>query len=104
MQMCFTCCVWHVCANLTHDFHEHVFPWAALLASQLAMYLHDACQHTADPDLVRLSAPLVCPGFWTVIVISSKVCHMFINLFNLCTVPPALADISTGMRDVGLCH
>ncbi len=70
------------------------------------MHLHDVRQDIADSDLVNshLSAPLVSPGFWTVIVISLKVCHMFINLFNLCTVPPAFADISAGMGVFGLCH
>ena len=63
-------------------------------------------QHIADSDLLNshLSAPLVCPGFWTVVVISLRVCHMFINMFNLCTVPAALADVSTGMGVFGLCH
>lgn len=63
------------------------------------MSLHDVRQDIADSDLVnsRLLAPLVCSGFWTVIVISLKSVSMLINLFSLCTVPPALADISTGI-------
>ena len=70
------------------------------------MHLHDVRQDIADSDLVNscLSAHLICPGFWTVIVIRLKVCHMLINLFNLCTLPPALADISSGMTVFGLCH
>ncbi len=68
--------------------------------------LLDVRQDIADSDLVNscLSAHLICPGFWTVIVIRLKVCHMLINLFNLCTLPPALADISSGMTVFGLCH
>ncbi len=108
MSMCSPGChVFHV--PLAAMCSSHVFPWAALIAGTVQVSQQCTGMMRASILLIliwssHLSAPLVCPGFWTVIVIRSKVCHMFINPFNLCTVPPALANISTGMRDFGLCH
>ncbi len=60
------------------------------------MNLHadDVHQDNVDSDLVnhRSTAPLIRPGFRTVILVSCKVFYALINLFHLCKNSP-LADI-----------